>query len=157
MVSTGNRWSLLECTSPCAETFFDFFRLLDFSVLEPASKLSRSSLSANQREAETSANVNKLLKRARVMTSLLMSVHQSTFRIDFFGARIKILETYLQALLPFPAARAPRRACLQVSKICFFSTRCMLLGYSFKPRPNSRCSHSVRAAETLKAEALLAE
>ena len=54
-------------------------------------------ISANQREAEKIANVNKQFKsRAKVMTSLLMSsppIRISHFRIDFFDAGIQIPET----------------------------------------------------------------
>ena len=52
-------------------------------------------ISANQREAETARECKQTLKNSYL--------GQSAFRIDFFDANIQIPETYLQALLPFPA------------------------------------------------------
>ena len=65
-------------------------------------------ISANQREAETSANENKHWKtRAKdndVITNLIPV--QSAFRIRFFDADIQIPERKLQALsLVFPPRR----------------------------------------------------
>ena len=52
-------------------------------------------ISTNQREAETSTNVNKQWKHMpRVMMSLLTSSdRKSAFRFDFFDADIQIKET----------------------------------------------------------------
>ena len=75
-------------------------------------------ISTNQREAETSANINKhWKKRAKVndVTTNVISANQhfpSTFSMPIF--KFQRLSCKLSFLFP-PAARAPRRACSQAS------------------------------------------
>ena len=75
-------------------------------------------ISANQREGETSANVNKHQKTcAWVMTSLLMSSPPISILHRLFRCRYSNSRDLVASSPSFsrPAARAPRTACSQAS------------------------------------------